>query len=107
MPKIVVLKQKGSWGKTQRFLRRCRGLDVRKALEAYGQEGVDALAAATPKDTGKTAASWDYKIETRTDGVAIVQCIQRGVIYLEETCRIHTVCIYETDILTMICLKQT
>lgn len=72
MPKIIVLKQKGSWEKTQRFLRRCRRLDVRKVLEAYGQEGVDALAAATPKDTGKTAASWGYKIETRTDGVAIV-----------------------------------
>ena len=33
------------------------------ALESYGKIGVDALASATPKDTGQTAASWSYEIE--------------------------------------------
>lgn len=37
------------------------------ALDRYGKEGVDALASATPYDTGNTARSWSYKI-TRTNG---------------------------------------
>ena len=41
-------------------------------LEHYGQKGVDALAAATPKDTGKTAESWVYQIEQTGSGWAIV-----------------------------------
>lgn len=31
-------------------------------LKKGGERGVDALAAATPTDTGKTAASWRYRI---------------------------------------------
>ena len=31
-------------------------------LDRYGKRGVDALVQATPKDTGKTAASWSYRI---------------------------------------------
>lgn len=32
-------------------------------LNQFGQEGVDALQAATPVQTGKTANSWYFKIE--------------------------------------------
>ena len=32
-------------------------------IDIYAQKGVDALREATPKDTGLTAASWQYKIE--------------------------------------------
>ena len=38
-------------------------------LEQYGVRGVNALAEATPMDTGVTAASWDYEI-IRTDNTA-------------------------------------
>ena len=31
-------------------------------LNQYGEMGCRLLASATPKDTGKTAASWYYKI---------------------------------------------
>ena len=34
--------------------------------------GVDALAAATPVDTGKTAASWTYEIEKKNGSYSIV-----------------------------------
>jgi hypothetical protein len=37
-------------------------LDISKELAAYGQLGVYALAAATPKRSGKTAGSWFYRI---------------------------------------------
>ena len=33
--------------------------------------GVDALREATPRDTGKTANSWDYIIEETPDSVTI------------------------------------
>ena len=31
-----------------------------------------ALAAATPKKTGKTAASWSYRVEKGKDSIAII-----------------------------------
>lgn len=30
-----------------------------------GSEGVKALSANTPRDTGATANGWDYKVETK------------------------------------------
>lgn len=40
-------------------------------IEAYAQKGVEALAAATPVDTGKTAASWSYEIQSKNDILTI------------------------------------
>lgn len=61
MPKVIIFRQKGDWKKTRKFLKRCSDLDLDDVLNLYGQEGVDALAKATPKDTGKTAASWSSR----------------------------------------------
>lgn len=36
-------------------------------LHMYGQKGVEALANATPRDTGLTADSWRYEIEKDTE----------------------------------------
>lgn len=41
-------------------------------LDKFGQKGVAALQAATPKDTGKTADSWTYDIVQSGDRVSIV-----------------------------------
>ena len=40
-------------------------------LDKYGRQGVEALRANTPVDTGKTAASWEYKIVRKTNSIAI------------------------------------
>jgi len=37
-------------------------------LQRYGPIGVNALANATPKDSGLTALSWDYSIEKHGSG---------------------------------------
>ena len=37
----------------------------------YGEKGVSALASATPVDTGKTAESWQYKIEQTKGSIRI------------------------------------
>ena len=41
-------------------------------LNKYGQKGVEMLAAATPKESGKTASSWSYEIEDLGSGARIV-----------------------------------
>lgn len=62
---------KGDFRKTYEFLNRIIKLDFDRTLSKYGEEGVKALAEATPKRTGKTAASWSYKIEKSASGINI------------------------------------
>lgn len=91
MPKIIVFKQKGNFKKTRKFLKRCSNLQLDDLLDQYGKEGVEALARATPKDTGKTAASWSYTVHKSdrrititwsnsniVDGVPIAVILQYG-----------------------------
>ena len=54
---------KGSFDNLFRFLRDMRNEDMFGALEPYAMEGVRALQAFTPKDSGRTADSWDYEID--------------------------------------------
>lgn len=53
----------GNFDKLTRYLMRASNLTVR-VLDKYGQQGVDVLASATPKDSGMTAMSWGYEITT-------------------------------------------
>jgi len=59
---LFTIEQRGSFTATERFLTRLRHTNVQQVLEKYGQMGVDALSAATPVRTGKTAASWGYTV---------------------------------------------
>lgn len=61
--KIKLTTKKGDWSKTEKWLTELKTFTkIRLILEKYGREGVAALSAATPVDTGVTASSWDYKI---------------------------------------------
>lgn len=62
MPKIVSFTHKGDFKKTNRFFHRLLEMHYRSKLEHYGQIGVQALAEATPHDSGTTADSWTYEI---------------------------------------------
>lgn len=53
---------KGSFKGLEDSLKNMQKLSALDALEHYGQEGVNALAAATPYDEGLTASSWSYEI---------------------------------------------
>lgn len=55
----------GDFKKTEKFLKALSEADNFKALDTFGRQGVAALSAATPVESGETAASWDYEI-TRT-----------------------------------------
>lgn len=65
------LTSKGDYKKTERYLDKLVHERYFQNLMKYGEEGVAALSAATPKDTGLTAASWAYEIVHGPDGLSI------------------------------------
>lgn len=71
MPKVVMFRQKGDFRRTSDFLKRVNRLNLDTILNQYGQEGVEALRAATPKDTGTTANSWSYVVHKGTGSITI------------------------------------
>jgi hypothetical protein len=70
---MITIETSGSTAKTMSFLTKMQNInsDIRAALELAGQRGVDALSAATPMDSGLTAMSWGYDIETSGDTTTI------------------------------------
>lgn len=58
----ISFKHRGDFSKTEKFLKKIGVSNEYMLLAKYGQRGVAALSAATPIDTGKTAASWSYDI---------------------------------------------
>lgn len=69
---MITFRQRGDFKKTEKLLKKTFGRDYRKILEEYGQKGVAALAAATPKDSGETAGKWDYEIIQNGSSISIV-----------------------------------
>lgn len=68
---MITFQHRGSFNKTEKFLNAAFKRSYLNVLDKYGQIGVDALRAATPKDSGKTADSWDYVIERERDRITI------------------------------------
>lgn len=60
-----------SSNKTEKFLESIKHLQIMSILQQYGEIGKTVLSAATPKDTGKTAAAWSYEIEQDANGYTI------------------------------------
>ena len=79
---MIKIKHKGDFSKVTRYLEKAKkGINI-SSLKKYAQEGVDALEANTPKDTGLTSRSWYYEIEKEDGLVRISFCntnIQNGV----------------------------
>lgn len=69
---MITFVHKGNFKKTEDFLKHADTKGIKSILSSYGQMGVEALAAATPKRSGKTAASWTYTIEESKGSVSIV-----------------------------------
>lgn len=68
----IIVKHKGDFSKTEKFFRKKdRERALEKALNRLGQKGVDALRAATPVRTGKTAASWRYVVSMRGESISL------------------------------------
>ena len=68
---MITLKQSGSFSKTDAFLKRLSSGRYLSNLDKYAKEGLDALIAATPFDSGLTADSWYYQITESKDSIRI------------------------------------
>jgi len=88
---MVSLVTKGNFNNIKRFLYRMSNWSAKLVLDSYGRKGVDALAAATPIRSGKTASSWSYNVtggngsweiewynSNLNDGVNIALILQYG-----------------------------
>ena len=62
---MITITEKGSFNNTESYLRRLKTSDLYAVLNKYGSLGVNALANATPVNTGETAESWYYDIVAR------------------------------------------
>lgn len=62
---------KGDFSKTTRFLERAKQAVRLSNLDKYAKKGVEALASATPVDSGLTASSWSYEIVNEKGSIAI------------------------------------
>ncbi len=68
---MITVNHRGNFDHTERFFKRIMSGEYLKCLERAGEKGVEALAAATPVRSGKTAASWTYEIERSRSGAII------------------------------------
>ena len=70
---MLTIRQKGDFSKLTKYLIKAKNVaEVDAVLTKYGQRGVDALSKATPVDTGLTASSWYFEVESDDKGVVIV-----------------------------------
>lgn len=69
---ILTYKTKGSFENTNKFFKKMSQKNIFKSLDKYGEEGVAALTASTPVDTGKTASSWSYEIRKTNSSISII-----------------------------------
>lgn len=67
---MITFSHKGNFKKTRNFLRRAKKLSFEDIRE-YGELGVEALANATPKDSGRTADSWYFQLVETPNGYSI------------------------------------
>lgn len=69
---ILYVAENGAWDSTFKFFDKMsdfqNGIVIDTILEYYGNKGVELLKQATPRDTGKTAESWGYRVDQNKDG---------------------------------------
>lgn len=88
---MIKFKHKGNFSKATKYLVNVQKAVKPRLLEKFGEQGVAALSAATPVDSGLTSESWYYEIETKSgmstirfdnsniqNGVAIAIILQYG-----------------------------
>ena len=79
---LMQWKSTGDFLKVESFLNKIKRGLMLIDFNKFGREGVEALSAATPYETGKTASSWYYKIDQQPEKVIISFCnsnVNKGV----------------------------
>lgn len=65
------LSWQGDYRATNRWMDKMEAGSVADVLRSCGEKGIEALSAATPVRTGKTAASWGFEAKTSSKGVTL------------------------------------
>lgn len=68
---MIRVKCKGKFKRADNWFKKLLKKDYMSILEKYAQQGVEALSAATPVDTGLAASSWSYEITENKEGIVI------------------------------------
>ena len=68
---MIGIKSTGSFANFESFFRRTQRSILFSDLDSAGRAGVDALASATPENTGETANSWEYRIVNKGETLGI------------------------------------
>jgi hypothetical protein len=79
---MITFRHQGNFSKLTGFLERAKEVVRLGDLDKYGREGVAALSAATPIESGETASSWYYDITNKNGSATITfynSNIQNGV----------------------------
>ena len=79
---MIKILQKGDFSKATKYFKKLKFLTHKIDFDKYGREGVAALKAATPLDTGNTRDSWYYEVIKDDGNVKISfnnKNIQNGV----------------------------
>lgn len=69
---MITFKQTGDFIKLNNFFEKALEVFDSGILDKYGKKGVEALAAATPKDSGRAANSWYYEIVREKGSVKLI-----------------------------------
>lgn len=67
----IKVRHKGKFKKLNSYLEKILEIIKMGKVDEYGKKGVDALASATPLDSGKTASCWAYEIERTSSGLKL------------------------------------
>lgn len=67
----VSFRTKGDFSQTEKLLKKSLGRDYISILDRYGRQGVEALRAASPVDTGLMASSWRYEITQTGSSISL------------------------------------
>ena len=79
---MIKFKQKGDFSKITKYFKKLEFFARNIDFDKYGRDGVAALKAATPVDSGETRDSWYYEIIKEDGNVKISfnnKNIQNGV----------------------------
>ena len=76
---MIRVKCNSDFSKTKKYLNKLYYIIHTTRWDSYAREGVEALRANTPVDSGKTRESWDYRIVKQKDGALAIEWINTNI----------------------------
>lgn len=67
----IRITTRGNWDKTKNWLKKMEREEYKSIIQKYGEIGCRELAHYTPKDSGETANSWYFTVESTAKGFTI------------------------------------